>query len=126
MANSANSFAVAVGHDQTTLQRMEPQPWTDGLQYPEEVYSPSDVYEAGEAFVVLRFNAPDGVTLDALYAAFGLTSSKTANVTISLPTNRARSTWADYNGQAIKAQRDTWQNPRYGQVEITVRQLELV
>ncbi len=126
MANSANVFAVAVGHDQTALVRIVPQPWTNGLQYPEEVYAPTDVYEAGEPFVVMRFNAPDGPMLDALYAAFGLTSSKTANVTISLPTNRARTTWADYNGQAVKDVIDTWQNPRYGQVQITVRLLEAV
>lgn len=126
MANSANSFAVAVGSSQTALKRMEPQPHTNGLEYPMQTVTPSAVYRDGEAFARLRFNAPDGATLDKLYAAFGLTSADYAAVTISLPTNKARTVWADYNGQAVKPLEEPWQIIRYGWVEIMVRQLEAV
>ena len=126
MANSANSFAVAVGTSQTALKRLEPQPHTNGLEYPMQMVTPSAVYRDGEAFARLRFNAPDGAALDKLYAAFGLTSADYAAVTISLPTNKARSVWADYNGQAVRPRVNPWDVLRYGQVEIIVRQLEAV
>ena len=126
MANNANAFAVAVGSSQTALKRMEPQPHSNGLEYPQETATPSEIYEDGEPFVRFRFNAPDGATLDKLYAAFGLTSSKTASVTVSLPTNKARTVWADYNGQAVRPPVAEWQIIRYGWVEIVVRQLEAV
>ena len=126
MANNANSFAVASGHSQTALKRLVPQPYCDGLQYPEENYAPTAVYEAGEAFVILRFNAPDPMQVAKIYADMGLTSAKYANVTISLPTNVERTTWADYNGQAVRPRVNPWDVLRYGQVEIIVRQLEAV
>lgn len=126
MANNANSFAVAVGSSQTALKRMEPQPHSNGLQYPQQTVTPDAVYRDGDAFARLRFNAVDGVALDKLYAAFGLTSADYAAVTISLPTNKARTTWADYNGQAVKPLDEPWQIIRYGWVEILVRQLEAV
>lgn len=126
MANNANAFAVAVGSSQTALKRMEPQPHTNGLQYPQQTVTPDAVYRDGEPFARLRFNAVDGPTLDKLYAAFGLTSADYAAVTISLPTNKARTTWADYNGQAVKPLDEPWQIIRYGWVEILVRQLEAV
>ena len=91
-----------------------------------QMVTPSAVYRDGEAFARLRFNAPDGAALDKLYAAFGLTSADYAAVTISLPTNKARSVWADYNGQAVKPLDEPWQIIRYGWVEIMVRQLEAV
>jgi len=126
MANNANAFAVAVGSSQTALKRMEPQPHTNGLQYPQQTVTPDAVYRDGEPFARLRFNAVDGPTLDKLYAAFGLTSADYAAVTVSLPTNKARTTWADYNGQAVKPLDEPWQIIRYGWVEILVRQLEAV
>jgi len=126
MANSANAFAVASGHSQTALKRMTPQPHTDGLQYPEEVYTPTTVVEAGEAFVLLRLNNPSPMQVAELYANMGITSAKYANVTISLPTNVERTTWADYNGQAVRPRVNPWDVLRYGQVEILVRQLEAV
>ena len=88
MANNANAFAVAVGSSQTALKRMEPQPHTNGLQYPQQTVTPDAVYRDGEPFARLRFNAVDGPTLDKLYAAFGLTSADYAAVTVSLPTNK--------------------------------------
>lgn len=126
MANSANSFAVASGHNQTALARLDPQPHTDGLQYPEVIFAPSAVYEDGEPFVRLRFKSPSPVQLAGIYSALGLTSAKYANVTISLPSNVQRTTWADYNGQAIKPNVSPWDVLRYGWVEIIVRQLEAV
>lgn len=126
MANSANAFAVAVGSSQTTLYRLDPQPHTDGLQYPIETSTPTAVYEDGEPFVRLRFNAPSPVQLAGIYSRLGLTSAKTASVTISLPTNVERTTWADYNGQAVRPQVNPWDILRYGWVEIVVRQLEAV
>jgi len=115
MANNANAFAVAVGSSQTALKQMAQQTVT-----------PDAVYRDGEPFARLRFNAVDGPTLDKLYAAFGLTSADYAAVTVSLPTNKARTTWADYNGQAVKPLDEPWQIIRYGWVEILVRQLEAV
>lgn len=126
MANSANAFAVASGHDQTVLNRMVPQPHTDGMQYPGEVYTPATVAEEGEAFVILRLNNPSPTQVAEVYANMGITSAKVANVTISLPTNVERTTWADYNGQAVRPRVNPWDVLRYGQVEILVRHLEAV
>ena len=126
MANSANSFAVASGHSQTALRRLDPQPHTDGLQYPDTIFTPSAVYEDGDPFVRLRFNAPSPVALAQIYSDMGLTTAKYANVTISLPSNVQRTAWADYNGQAVRPAVNPWEVLRFGWVEIVVRQLEAV
>lgn len=126
MANSANTFAGASGHGTSPLTRFDPQPHTDGLQYPVETPTPTAVYEDGAPFVLLRFNAPHPVQLARIYSQLGLTSAKTANVTVSLPTNVERTSWADYNGQAVRPRVNPWEILRYGWVEILVRKLEAV
>lgn len=68
------------------------------------------VYQDGDQSVELRWlpKVPNSVKTDAL-SKCGLTSAVYANVTIRLPSNKDRSSYANYNGIATYLQEDEYE-----------------
>lgn len=121
-----DAFQVAIGNNNTGgLVTLDPQPDSDGAQYPRVIDTPSTGYFDGKLFTLLRF--PDIVTPDAwvtTLARFGLSdpSVREALVTVRLP-NENKSSYSNFNGRAVRSQHTPHEYCYYKTPEILVRRL---
>lgn len=97
------TYKVAIGHNNTAgLTDITPQPRTPRLLPGEVIYAASGlVYEDGAYTTRLLYNALSWSAYTALLAQFGLTSAKSAAVTLRLRKD-TDNTFANYNAILVR------------------------
>ena len=120
---------IAVGHDNTAgYQAFSVEPHTQGVEYPRELVTPTQVYDDGQPFATLRFAALDAPDYLVDLTKAGVYSAKTALVTVRLPADN-RVGYADWNGQAVRPKPGSdrrWDVLRYYDVLLLIRRLAAV
>lgn len=99
------TYQVAQGHDNVAgLTDVTPQPASPGLLYPREIVAADGtVYEDGAAYTRWAFEPLiSAAQYSALLSQFGLTSARSAQVTVRTVTDAARTTWDTYNATIVR------------------------
>jgi len=123
MILTAQVLIFPAASSSASVQAFPMAAFCDGIEYPEEVYAPDAVYDAGEPFITLRFPSLSPAQYVITLARAGLTTAKYAAVTVAVPGDDGL-TYVFYNGQAVNLRRVTRLQLQYDNVVILVRQLE--
>lgn len=119
---------IATGHNQAAnLARFKVDPWCPRIITGLFRISLSNVVvEDGDRSVALFWapKVPAAIKIDAL-SRTGLTSAVYANVTVRLPSNKARTTYANYNGIAFHDEADEYERRGSG-FQILIFDLEAI